>query len=189
METIKVRMNEHPELIFHIDISGTSDPITEVRLTVHDDRKISYLGKYRDGKAYFHVDEIERYFKAGIFKYELEVFIGNQYFIPLSGQLEVSDGVKVIAQHPERVDETPKIEAQFEMRKGLPVEPVVKAAVIDEKQDIKVPEKPVEKSEEPEVKKSDKPEPKSSTKYVVKIKPVRLEKSKRKFQITRPFER
>ena len=112
METIKVKINEHPELIFHIDISGTSDTITEVRLTVHDDRKVSYLGKYRDGKAHFHVDEIERYFKTGIFKYELEVFIGNQYFIPLAGQIEISDGVKVTAEK-EQLKIEPKIEAQL----------------------------------------------------------------------------
>ena len=98
METIRVKKTDHPELIFNIDISGTNDPVTEVRLTVHDDRKVSYLGRYRDGKASFHVDEIERYFKTGIFKYELEVFIGNQYFTPLTGQLEVTDGVKIVAE-------------------------------------------------------------------------------------------
>ena len=134
METIKVKKNEHPELIFHVDVSGTSDPITEVRLTVYDEKKVSYIGKYRDGKAHFRVDEIERYFKTGTFKYELEVFIGSQYFVPLAGDLEVSEGVKIIAEYPERIDETPKIKAQFEMKKGLNPEPIVKATVVKEKE-------------------------------------------------------
>lgn len=65
------------------------------------DRKISYIGNYRGGKAIFDLKELERYFTSGTFKYELEVYIGNSYFVPLAGQITFEEPVKVTAEHLE----------------------------------------------------------------------------------------
>lgn len=123
METTKVRINSHCDMIFNIDVSGTNELITEVRLTVHDDKKISYIGTYRDGKAIFKLKDLERYFKSGAFKYELEIYIGNQYFVPLSGQIEFTEPIKVIAEQEKvMVSEYEKpiqIEATLEQRSEI----------------------------------------------------------------------
>jgi len=98
MDLIKTRLDYSPELIFIVDISGTTESVTEVRLSIFDQTKISYIGRYADGKAFFKLNDPQKYFKLGIFKYDLEVFIGNQYFVPLSGQIEFTEPVKVTAE-------------------------------------------------------------------------------------------
>jgi len=98
MDLIKTRLDYSPELIFIVDISGTTESVTEVRLSIFDQTKISYVGRYADGKAFFKLNDPQKYFKLGVFKYDLEVFIGNQYFVPLSGQIEFTEPIKVTAE-------------------------------------------------------------------------------------------
>jgi len=120
VEIVKTRLDYSPELVFTVDVTGTTEPITEVRLTIHDNRKVSYTGQYKEGRAFFKLDELKKYFKVGAFKYDLEIFIGKQFFVPLSGQIEFTEPIRVTADK-ESLKEPPVaiVQAGISMAKAL----------------------------------------------------------------------
>jgi len=120
MDLVKTRLDYSPELIFVVDVSGTTELITEVRLSIISDlKKIGYVGRYVDGKAIFKLNDLQKYFDIGVLKYDLEVFIGNQYFVPISGQIEFTEPVRVTAE--KEVITTPPVtfQAGLVMAKSL----------------------------------------------------------------------
>jgi hypothetical protein len=91
-------MDSKPELIFHVEISGTTTPMQEIRLSFYNDgKKLSYIGDYRDSVATFKLKDIDKFLDAGMHDYELEAYVGNQYFIPFAGKIELVKPVSVSA--------------------------------------------------------------------------------------------
>jgi len=120
MNSIKTRLDYSPELIFTVDVSGTTERITEVRLSIIvDSRKIGYVGRYTDGKAIFKLNDLQKYFNLGVFKYDLEVYIENQYFVPLSGQIEFTEPVRVTADKDVTIGAPVTFQAGLIMAKSL----------------------------------------------------------------------
>ena len=96
---LRVSMDSNPELIFRVDVSGTTTPMQEIRLSFSSNgRKISYVGDYRDSVATFKLKDIDKFLEAGVHDYELEAYVGNQYFIPFAGKVELVKPVSVSAQ-------------------------------------------------------------------------------------------
>ncbi len=104
IKSLEVYAGKAADLKFQIDVEGTPSPTREVRLSViTDSMKISYLGKLKSNVAMFSIIGIENFIRPGqTYDFELEVYIGNQYFAPFTGKIEVvqpfSINVKVVEQ-------------------------------------------------------------------------------------------
>lgn len=99
MDTIQIKSGMFSDLKFQVEVDGTSSPISEARLSiVLEDIKISYKGSIKEDVASFKIKDFERFAKAGKdYEFILEVFLGNQYFAPFTGKIELIEPVSVEA--------------------------------------------------------------------------------------------
>jgi hypothetical protein len=134
MITIKLGMISN--LDFRVTVDGTTSPVTETRLSIAIDNKtkISYTGTLLQQVASFEIEGFDRFGKVGQkYPFFLEVFIGNQWFVPFTGELEFVNPVAVSASlqgdrvvaplitvtEVEKSSEPKKKEKQF-IQKSLP---------------------------------------------------------------------
>jgi len=97
MNATRIQAGSAVEMKFQVDVDGASVPVTEVRLSMKSGRaKVSYVAEYKKNVATFSISELEKYVSPGnIYEYELEVYVGSQYFVPFKGQIELVHPVSV----------------------------------------------------------------------------------------------
>lgn len=99
---LSLRSGSGAELEFEVQVSGTNEPIKDLRLSFFDDKSaLSFFGGYIEGIGKFQIPcdkTIEKYAA-----YKLELLIGDSYFSPLGGAVEfitpVTVGAKIKGAH------------------------------------------------------------------------------------------
>lgn len=119
---IKVRLGE--ALKFQVDIQGTSTPVSEARFTIKiGDKKMSYVGEIKNGVVIFELLDLPKIINVGQqYACELELFIGNQYFVPFMAVFEFIEPMEIKAslmngnfvKKNETEQEVPKIAVKME---------------------------------------------------------------------------
>lgn len=99
MNVIQIKSGVVSQLRFQVDVEGTDTPVKEVRLSVITESvRISYRGALNESVAVFGTRGLENFVKPGHpYDFDLEVFIGNQHFVPLQGKIQVIEEVSVNA--------------------------------------------------------------------------------------------
>jgi hypothetical protein len=125
---IQIKSGAITNLHFRVVVEGTSSPIAEVRFSVDIGKgmKLSYIGILEGQVASFQIEDFGQFGKSGPkYLFSLEIYIGNQWFVPLSGDLEVVKPISVSADI---------FKSQDDPNFSVKAEPIPD----EEKQDLKV---------------------------------------------------
>jgi len=100
MNPTTIQAGSAVELRFQVDVDGAAIPITEVRLSIKSGgTKFSYVASYKNSVATFAIVGLDRFVSpGGTYDYDIEVYIGSQYFVPFNGQIELVSPVSVKVQ-------------------------------------------------------------------------------------------
>jgi hypothetical protein len=106
-------------LSFKISIEGGS-PVSRVQISIHldDKMKLTYIGNYLDNTATFAIEGFEKYGKSGTtYPFDLEIFMENQYFVPLQDHFTLKAPTLVkadlVKSNEEPVKPSPKVNAEM----------------------------------------------------------------------------
>lgn len=140
---IELELNESNELKFSLSVSGVIEPVNEVRFTLNKGKKkLSYPCVLENEIVTVVLDDL-KLFGPGEHKYDLEVFIGNQYYNPLSDVLKIKQGPKVESKVISSKKETHLTEV---LSKPIEVKKVEVKAKKEDTKEIKEDTKPKKKS-------------------------------------------
>ncbi len=112
MNAIQVKAGVPSQLRFQVDVEGTDTPVREVRLSVMTESlKVGYRGVLKENVAVFTIRDLESHVKLGqAHDFDLEVYVGSNYFAPYSGKIEVVQPVSVsvseVGSSPMKVEAT-----------------------------------------------------------------------------------
>lgn len=113
LEPILLDLEEENQLLFHINVEGTTSPApAKVRLLCHNG-DVSYVFNgtrtIEEGIVSFTVPKMLNVVKEGTYGCEVEVLIENRYFAPISFDVEFVKSMEVVAEaiSVSRVQEKP----------------------------------------------------------------------------------
>lgn len=138
---IELNLQDNKLLEFNLDISGATDPVSEIRFTISKDNKtkISLSGVLSKGVCKVDMSSIDDYLESREYPCFLEVFIASHIFQPIVETLKVikpilvsstvipgkiKESVSVVAtkQSPQERKPTPIVEKEV-------IQPVISPAI------------------------------------------------------------
>jgi hypothetical protein len=103
-DNIKIMLDESNELLFKIQIEGTNNNPSNIRLVCeNEDNNIDYVFKGKNTQENnvisFILPELNNILKEGVYKSHVEVIVDNRYFVPAIFNLECKKPVKITAEN------------------------------------------------------------------------------------------
>ncbi len=87
---LKLKADEKNNLKFEVAIQGATEPVTEIRFTMKNDNLLrSYPCTLKNNIVEVAINDLDACDNLDFKDFMLEIFIGNKYFSPVEGKLEI----------------------------------------------------------------------------------------------------